>query len=235
MKKLICCLLTITCLLSCFMTTTIYAAADTPSADVLPLSSEDENPNDFSLSYYSLVNATNISEQGYINNWNNFQKYYTDDFDEFANENNCGPTQVANLLSYYKSIGYIYAFPGDRITQSYYTNTICTAVEYSATQKGKLNDAANGFKEIFESGASYYSVTISKKTTLSWDSFKTSINSNKPIMLAAYSHLYLVLGYQVRDGVKYYVCYGAFSNPNEEYALIEFSTYATNRRVITIN
>ena len=217
------------------MTTSVYATAATPALEFVPLSSEDTGDHDCALSYYSLINATNITDQGYINNWNNFHKYYTDDFNEVVYENNCGPTQVANLLSYYKSVGYIYAFPGNTITQSYYTNTICNAVNYRTDTIIDLDDAADGFEEIFESGASYYSVSISKNLSLSWNNFKALINSNKPLMLAAYNHLYLVVGYQVRDGRNFYVCYGAFSDTNKEYAIIEFSTYATNRRVITIN
>lgn len=230
MKKIICSLLSIVCLLSCGMTSGVSAAQVDSGANLYSSSAPV-----YGASYSELTNYSDVTEYGYINNWNNFTYYYTDDFNEYSNGNNCGPTQVANLLSYYKSIGYAYAYPGSSITQSYYTNTICPALGYSASSSINLNDAANGFKTLFESGASYYSVTISNKLSLSWSSFKSLINSNVPLLLAHQGHLYFIIGYQTRGGVNYYVAITAFSQSSQRYALIEYESYNLNRKSITIN
>lgn len=234
MKKLICFVLSIVCLLSCGMTS-IASAAQPLEGDnaIQPLASD--NATGYVASYSQLTDYSNVTEYGYINNWNNFTYYYTNDFNEYSNDNNCVPTQIANLLSYYKSVGYIYAYPGSRITQSYYTNTICPALGYSASGSINLNDAANGFKTLFESGASYYSTTVSNQIYLSWNGFKSLINSNKPLLIAYQNHLYFVIGYQTRGGVNYYVAITAFSGSYERYALIEYTTTHFNRKSITIN
>lgn len=237
MKKLICCILAITCLTACFVSSSIpvYAVENLSNIETARSSSIIPDAEGYTLSYTQLTNYNGVTEYGYINNWNNFRQYYTTDFNEYAYGNNCGPTQVANLLSYYKSVGYIHVFPNDIITQSFYTNTICDATNYRTNIAMNLNDAANGFKEVFEDGADYYSVTISNELSLSWNNFKALINSNKPLIISTQSHMYFVLGYQIRNGVKYYVCYTAWNNISERYALIEYSTFYTNRKSITIN
>ena len=234
MKKLICLALSIVCLLSCGMTTIASAAQPLESDNAIQPLASDGAPI-YGASYSDLTDYFDVTSYGYINNWNNFTYYYTDDFNEYNNGNNCGPTQVANLLSYYKSVGYIYAYPGNSITQSYYTNSICPALGYSASGSISLNDAADGFETLFESGASYYSTTVSNKPFLSWNDFKSLINSNKPLLVGYQGHLYLVIGYQTRGGVNYYVAITAFSQTYQRYALIGYTTTNLNRKAVTIN
>ena len=222
MKKLISLFLALVCALSISAPITVSAATRDVCNDCI------EGDYEF------ITNSSNVTEAGYINNWDGFLYYYTSTFTEFRYNNNCGPTQVANLLSYYKSIGYIYAFSENTITQSYYTNTICPAVGYTTSGNGiSLNAAANGFETLFEAGASYYEVTIKNELSLSWANFKSRINNNKPILLAHDGHLYFVVGYQKRNGTNYYVAITAFTNP-AKYALIEYSTVDSNRKSITI-
>ena len=90
-----------------------------------------------STSYAATIN--------YVTGYNSFRLYYTSDYTQFQNGNNCGPTAVANVLAYYDTIRGVNLYSGE-ITQSVY-NQICTDVKYTAQNGTSMLNLINRTKK----------------------------------------------------------------------------------------
>ncbi len=66
----------------------------------------------------------------YVEGYDEFESYYTSDFSQSINENNCGPTEIANILEYYSTVKELNLYEG-RITQKMYDD-ICKDVKYDS-------------------------------------------------------------------------------------------------------
>lgn len=64
----------------------------------------------------------------YVEGYDEFELYYTSDFSQSIHENNCGPTEIANILEYYSNVKGLNLYEG-RITQKMYDD-ICKDVKY---------------------------------------------------------------------------------------------------------
>lgn len=162
----------------------------------------------------------------YVTGYNNFVPYSQT---EFWQTNGCGPTAVANILSYFQMARSVRLFDGDYITQNIY-NQICSDVSWT-TSGTSMADTSNGLK-IFCNRAGK-TCDINTYLLNLWSDVTRDINANKPILCndVDQRHTMVILGYAVVNNENYlYVCTGT-DNP-----LTGFLKWGTNNlRMRSVN
>lgn len=157
-----------------------------------------------------------VTELIYIPHHNEFRVYHTNNFEQFAYDNNCGPTLATNIISYYKTLGF-YLYSGPVINQKMY-NEICSLVEYTpsgGTDAKKVYKAVQAYAE--RAGYSFERDVYWLNT---WGDVTRDIKRGYTVIGYDDSHGYFIVGYRIMDGVKQlYVCTG-WDNP--EYEWINF-------------
>ena len=150
-----------------------------------------------------MVSPATVTSSGFVSNFTNWTWYYTSDFTQVQYGNNCGPTMVANILSYFDTGRNVDLFSGT-ITQSLY-NQICADCSYTGASGINLDTAATAI-ETFATRAGK-TADIDEYWLNLWSDVTRDIDANKPIIMAynspSLNHAYIVLGYKVEDGIKY--------------------------------
>lgn len=149
--------------------------------------------------------STNSDYEWLMQNYNNFKVYHTDQFSQFYIGNNCGPTAVANILSYYESMGFD-LYPGDTITQSVYDEI---ANEIGFTSQGTMFGMVYRGVKLFAERAGYgfehdvYLLDL-------WSDVTRDIRYGYPIIAnTTGDHVEIILGYREIGGVRQiYTCTG---------------------------
>lgn len=169
-----------------------------------------------------------VTDQIFLLNYNSFTRYHTSDFSQYQYGNNCGPTLLANVLSYYKSLGYGNLYFGT-ITQSMYDD-ICARLGYSISNGSDLNKIPSALKSYVENAG--YGFSYDKYLINLWSDVTRDLKFGYPVIMSYNNHGYLVLGYRVMDGIKQlYTCTG-WSAP--EYTWINFNSSNMNMTSVHI-
>lgn len=141
----------------------------------------------------TLLTSKFVTLQNFVIEYDTFEKYYDSQFLQSKEKNNCTPTIVANVLSYYNTArgGDIYS---ETITQKLY-DQICLDINYSALKGGNLNNIASGLNKFCERIGK--TCIIFKYWLDSWLDITRNIDENKLIILGHNRHAYLIIGYRI--------------------------------------
>lgn len=151
----------------------------------------------------SHISTASVTSSGFVSNFWNWTPYYTTDFTQAQYGNNCGPTLVANVLSYFNTARGLNLYSGT-INQSVY-DQICSDCSYTGASGINLDTVARAIKTF--SSRSGKTAVINEYWLNLWSDVTRDIDANKPIIMAYNSpnlnHAFLILGYKVENGTKY--------------------------------
>lgn len=167
--------------------------------------------NNFNVDTIPVTNELStkaVSSSGFVTNFVNWEWYYTSDFTQYQYGNNCGPTMIANILSYFDTGRNVDLYSGT-ITQSLY-NQICTDCSYTGAQGISLDTAANAIKTFVQRAGK--TANINEYWLNLWSDVTRDIDADKPIIMSYNNHAYIVLGYKIEDGVKYLYVFTNWDN-----------------------
>ncbi len=175
-------------------------------------------------------NTTSVSRynslDGAVELFHTAPMYSTDDFSQGIYNNNCAPTLMANVLSYFNVARGLY-LNANPINQSVY-NEMCNTMGYNGSSGKSLNDVSQALKN----WSSRYGKTciIDKYWFNTWGDVTRDIDNNKPVLLGYNGHAYLVLGYDVENGVKKLFVATAWSNMP-----YQFLTFTSGMEMQSVN
>lgn len=141
--------------------------------------------------------ASTITAQYFLLHYNDFRVYNPTEFSQFQYRNNCGITFVANVLSYFRRLGFN-LYNGD-ITQAMYDD-IASLIDYSPSQGTRVYKLFNGI-ETYAKRAGYKAETNDYLLDL-WSDVTRDIKLGYPVLAATSDHAYMVVGCRIIDGVK---------------------------------
>lgn len=185
---------------------------------------------DFQNMKNETIKARTTNESAYVVGHSSFIPYAQS---EFTQQNGCGPTAIANILSYFQGARGVSLFSGDIITQNIY-NQICTDVQWSSSGTSMVN-AANGLTTFCNRAGK--TCVIDDYWLDLWSDVTRDVTANKPILLndVTQRHLMVIFGYEIIDNVKYlYVCTGISSSSTPLFGYLEWGTDTINMRSVNI-
>ncbi len=172
--------------------------------------------NETVINDYLVSSSPVISSQNFLLKYIGFKVYYTSDFSQFQYGNNCGPTLVANILSYYKNFGYSRLYSGD-ITQSMYNN-IASIIGYTPEKGTHFGNVYKGVKAYAENAGYKFKHDVYLFDT--WSDVTRDIKLGYPVIANDGEHGYFVVGYRIIDGVKQLFTCTGWDTP--DYAWLNF-------------
>lgn len=185
---------------------------------------------DFENMVWQNASARVADEAVYVSKYREFIPYAQTDFSQ---ERGCGPTAVANLLSYFQGTRNVRLFDGDIITQSIY-NQICTDVKWNTTGSNMIN-VSNGLKTFCKRAGK--TCDIDTYLLNLWSDVTRDIKANKPILLNAKDadHFMVVFGYRVYNGEQYlYVCTGLEDAQTSMFGYFKWGQDSIHMRSVNI-
>ena len=192
-KKILSLSLIVITLCSVIITSNVYAATENEKQETFLVNEIDRSVN----LKNSALPTSNITSQYFLLYYDNFRVYNPTEFSQFQYGNNWGITFVANVLSYFKRLGFN-LYSGE-ITQAMYDD-IASLTNYSpseGTRVYKLFDAI----ETYAKRAGYKAETTDYLLDL-WSDVTRDIKLGYPVLAANKEHGYMVVGYRIIDGVK---------------------------------
>lgn len=202
----------------------IYAKEVTQDPDTVDLQGSVEGNVMITLPSEGAITAEN-----YVSNYKGFYTYKPSKFS--YREATCGPIVVANTLSYFQMCRGVRLFENtsDIITESIF-NQICTDVNWDSGGTNAL-EVANGLTTFCNRAGK--TCVLNKYALNLWSDVTRDIDANKPIIMGYDGHFYLVLGYVVKNNVKYLrVCAGT---DNVMWAYVKFPGYDGQTSMRSVN
>jgi len=139
-----------------------------------------------------------VTSKNFVTGYNTFKRYYSSQFSQMQYNNNCSPTMIANVLSYYNTARKAEIYSGI-ITQDLY-DQICCDINYSSTKASNLYRMVKGLKKFCNRNEKTCIVNVYWHN--SWHDITKDINQNKIIMLGFEVHAYLIVGYRIINGTR---------------------------------
>ncbi len=147
--------------------------------------------------YTSVSNTIEKADEFY-----EFSRYYTKDFEQAKNGTNCGPTMFCDVVSYYEEKDnkqYIKKTDG-RITQKTY-DSVCKYINYQDEKGTNVTDLIFGLENFFDGKNGKPKCKIQSMTLNRWDKIKKHVDSNQIMLLIQNDHVYMVGGYiEIEEG-----------------------------------
>ena len=176
------------------------------------------------------ISTRSTNSSSYILGYNNFIPYAQS---EFTQTNGCGPTAVANILSFYQGARGVSLFSGDSITQSIY-DQICSDVNWSSSGSNMYN-VSNGLQTFCNRAGKTCSINTYWLNL--WSDVTRDIDAGLPILVnnVTQRHIMVILGYAIENDQKYlYVCSGLIGDGQLLFGYFPWGTNDLNMRSVYI-
>ena len=167
---------------------------------------------------------------GYVWGHNRFTPYYQT---EFTQVNGCGPTAVANILSFYQEARGVSLYNGECIDQNIY-NQICADVNWSSSGTNMVN-VSNGIQTFFNRAGK--TCLIDSYLLNLWSDVTRDVNAGLPILVnnVTQRHFLVIFGYDNIDGQNYlYVCTGLNGNGQQLFGYLPWGRDTLRMRSVNI-